>query len=196
MATPTREEQEDSFARQVYEAARAAGFAAQDQGSWVLRVRFLDKDEVGIGKELLCATSLDWKTLHHVALYVGSRAEGRSLFSLERQAEPGGYDALFSGEQFDDFKADCTAKLQQAETLGLNEVRAFSMWRLGLASPPLPSRSTSSSSCGSWQRQVMPARLRTWTQGASACTTARCANPISRHLDPLPHWFCAGRPVA
>ena len=62
MATPTREEQEDSFARQVYEAARAAGFAAQDQGSWVLRVRFLDKDEVGIGKELLCATSLDWKS--------------------------------------------------------------------------------------------------------------------------------------
>jgi hypothetical protein len=53
MATPTREEQEDSFARQLYEAARAAGFAAQDQGSWVLRVRFLDKDEVGIGKELL-----------------------------------------------------------------------------------------------------------------------------------------------
>lgn len=142
MATPTREEQEDSFAKQVYENARAAGFATQAEGGWTLRVRFIGTDEVGIGNEILSYASLDWKTLHHVALYVGSRSEGRSLFSLELRADPGGYDALFSGEQFADFKADCTAKLQHAEILGVNEVRLFCLRRrLRPASPPLPPRS-------------------------------------------------------
>ena len=92
MATPTREEQEDSFAKQVYETARVAGFATQAEGGWTLRVRFIGTDEVGIGNEILSFGSLDWKTLHHVALYMGSRSEGRSLFSLELRAEPGGYD--------------------------------------------------------------------------------------------------------
>ena len=87
MATPTREEQEDRFAKQLYDNARAEGLAAQAEGGSVLEVRFLDKDETGIGNEVLCATSLGWKQLHHVALYVGSRAEGRGLFRWNTRRE-------------------------------------------------------------------------------------------------------------
>jgi hypothetical protein len=197
MATPTREEQENSFAKQLYDAARVAGFAAQEQRAWILKVRFEDKDGDGIGTEILCASSLDWKTLHHVALYVGSRAEGRSLFSLALQSEHGGSDALFSGEQFDDFKAGCTAKLNTAEALGLNEARAVVWRRCGPVSPPLPPLQV-----------LIVFRLRKLA-GAGDVTAANNVDAGRKRLhygtvrqpyfppsDPLPQWFRAGRRVA
>jgi hypothetical protein len=125
MATPTRDEQEDAFAKRLYDIARAAGLAAREAANGLISVRFVGIDEVGIGSVDLCATSLDWKTLQHVALYLGARREGRSLFSLELQAEGGGYDALFSAEQFEEFMDSCTARLQAAAAEGFSKVRAY-----------------------------------------------------------------------
>jgi len=125
MATPTRDEQEDAFAKRLYDIARAAGLAAREAANGLISVRFVGIDEVGIGSVDLCATSLDWKTLQHVALYLGARREGRSLFSLELQAEGGGYDALFSAEQFEEFMESCTARLQAAAAEGFSKVRAY-----------------------------------------------------------------------
>jgi hypothetical protein len=127
MATPSRAEQDSAFVRQLYERARADGIAARDEGRSVVSVRFVmveDGDETGVGVVDLCHASLDWKTLNHVALYMGMRREGASLFSLELQSARGGYDALFSAEQFDDFKQRCSTLLRQAVTEGLDSVRA------------------------------------------------------------------------
>ena len=73
MATPTRDEQEDAFAKRLYDIARAAGLAAREAANGLISVRFVGIDEVGIGSVDLCATSLDWKTLQHVALYLGEQ---------------------------------------------------------------------------------------------------------------------------
>jgi hypothetical protein len=94
MATPTRDEQEDAFAKRLYDIARAAGLAAREAANGLISVRFVGIDEVGIGSVDLCATSLDWKTLQHVALYLGARREGRSCRG--RAAEAAHHRASYS----------------------------------------------------------------------------------------------------
>jgi hypothetical protein len=89
MATPSRADQDAAFAEQIYEGAKAAGITAREEDRCVVSVRFVmvvNGEETGVGDVDLCHASLDWKTLHHVALHLGMRAEGASLFSLELQS--------------------------------------------------------------------------------------------------------------
>jgi hypothetical protein len=122
MAGMTGEQLEDSFMQLVYTSARAAGDAARVAGTGVICARFV-LDGAGLGTFDLCAESLDFKTLTQVALRAGTLAAGRCLFELFHQTEDGEWDALFSEQQFDDFRRSCAARLQHKQLAGGHTVR-------------------------------------------------------------------------
>jgi hypothetical protein len=146
MASLTQAQQEDAFARHTYESARAAGRAAKLAGEGIISARFVYAPpggaDVGLGTVDLSAAALDFKTLSQIALHVGVQYEGRSLFALDVVKSGNLYDALFSEQQFNDFKESYTAELEALSAQGLTKVRAsFAARRFAACpDPPPPER--------------------------------------------------------
>ena len=181
MASLTQAQQEDAFAQHTYESARAAGRAAKLVGEGIISARFVyatpGSADVGLGTFDLSAVALDLKSLSQIALHVGAQYEGRSLFALDLVKSGDLYDALFSEQQFSDFKESYTAELEALSAQGHTKVRAVVRGSplLALTCRRPRARLTPPSGCASWPKAATSVRQRTWTPGASGCTGARCA---------------------